>query len=123
MQLNGLQLAAILKAGKLMAGADGEVKDEELKVLALHLAKFNVATHQVDTLLNGADALESSDMIKVLSGLDKTAQKYVCGFLAVISLSDGDIADSELKMWKLISTLCNFPTMTVKEALEFWANC
>lgn len=37
-------------------------------------------------------------------------------------LSDGDIDDSELKLWKLTCALANFPTMTIGEAIEFWRN-
>lgn len=121
MQLTGLQLAAILKAGKLMVLADGKVKMNELKVLAHEMSNFNVPESQVQGLLSAADTIEASEMVKILSSLDSNIQKYVCGYLAVIILSDGNIDDSEVKMWKLLCTMCSFPVMSISEALDFWA--
>ncbi|MBR4390106.1 MAG: tellurite resistance protein TerB [Prevotella sp.] len=119
MQLSGLELAAILKAGNAMVNADGKTTKEELAVLFHELENFNVPAEQIPGLLVIADQMEVPTMFKTLSDLDVKEKKYVCGYLAAIMASDG-IDDSEVKLWKLICTLAKFPKMVVGEALEFW---
>lgn len=120
MQLSGLELAAILKAGNAIVIADGQTKDEELTVLFHELENFNVPAQQIPGLLVIADQMDVPTMFKALTDLDYEAKKYVCGYLAAIMASDGDIDDSEVKLWQLICTLAKFPTMNVQEALRFW---
>ena len=36
--------------------------------------------------------------------------------------ADGEIADSEVKLWSLITMLCGLPEMSLGEALSFWSN-
>ena len=61
-------------------------------------------------------------MLATLNGLDTHTQKYVAGYLATIMVCDGDIDDNEMKLWQLTCTLAGFPTMNLKEALDYWAN-
>lgn len=49
-------------------------------------------------------------------------KKYATGFLAATMVADGNIDDSELALWKLVSTLASFPTMNIAEALSFWTS-
>lgn len=120
MKLSGLQLAAILKAGIIMVLADGKVQPQEMLVLTHELRNFNVSEKEVQTLLEAAETMDSGIMLATLNSLDTHIQKYVAGYLATIMVSDGDIDDTEMKMWKLTCTLAGFPTMTLKEALDYW---
>lgn len=120
MTFNNLQLSAILKVGICMVNADGKVEQEEMKVLAVGMAEFGVQEAQLKFLMTLADAMTPATMLATLSALDENQMKFVCGFLATIMISDGDIDDSEVKLWQLTSTLCGFPTMSVAEAAEFW---
>lgn len=122
MKLSGLQLAAILKAGKLMVLADGKVEPQEMLVLTHELRNFNVPDKEVKTLLEAGDAMDTGLMIATLNSLDLHTQKYVAGYLATIMVSDGDIDDTEMKLWQLTCTLAGFPTMSLKEALDYWKN-
>ncbi|MBQ0090765.1 MAG: hypothetical protein KBT27_15675 [Prevotellaceae bacterium] len=121
MTFSGKQLAAILKAGFAMVKADGIENKEELQILFNELRKFNVPINQVTSLLDITNEMSASEMFSILSGMDQNKQKYVCGYLAAIMMSDEDIDDSEMKLWQLISGLCDFPTMNIQEALEYWA--
>lgn len=121
MQFNNLQLSAVLKVGQCMAAADGKIEHEELKVLAVGMAEFGVAEDHLKLLMALAEAMTPATMLSTLSALSNDQKKFVCGFLATIMVSDGDVDDSELKLWQLTSTLCGFPTMTIEEAHKFWA--
>lgn len=120
MQFNRLQLSAILKVGICMVNADGKVADEEGKVLCMGMAEFGVSEDDFKLLLALADAMTPPTMLATLAALNEEQKKFVCGFLATIMISDGDIDDSEVKLWQLTSSLAGFPTMSIAEAAEFW---
>lgn len=66
--------------------------------------------------------MEAADALVAIASLNDEQKKYVNGFFAVVIASDGNADDSEIKIWSLISAFCNLPTMTIGEALHFWAN-
>ncbi len=120
MELNKLQLAAAVKAGKAMAAADGNVAQDELKVIAIGLHEFGIQGDDCDLILSLADAMEPSNMLSILSAMNNEQKKFICGFLSTIMICDGDIDEAETKVWQLVSTLAGFPTMTIAEASEYW---
>lgn len=120
MQFNNLELSAVLKAGICMVNADGKVEDEELKVLFTGMIEFGVDENHFKLLHTLADAMTPSTMLATLSALDDNQKKFVCGYLATIMICDGDVDDSELKLWQLTSTLAGFPTMSIHDAAEYW---
>lgn len=122
MELNRLQLAAAVKAGKAMAAADGKIDPEELKVIALGLQEFGIVGDETKLILSLADAMEPATMLATLAAMNEDQKKFVCGYLSTIMICDGDIDDAEMKLWQLTSTLARFPTMTIAEANEFWCS-
>lgn len=122
MQFNNLELAAVLKIGHAMVNADAKVEKEELNVLFTGMAEFGVDENHLKMLMALADAMSPSTMLATLAALNESQKKFVCGYLATIMISDGDIDDSEVKLWKLTSSLAGFPTMSIKEASEYWVN-
>lgn len=103
-----------------MAAADGRFADEETIAIVMELANFGVSQNQAESLLVAAQLMDVSEAFSTLSSMTNEQKKYATGYLAVIMASDGDIADSEVKMWQLICTLSNFPSMNIREALDFW---
>jgi uncharacterized tellurite resistance protein B-like protein len=122
MQLNGKQLAAVLKVGGIMVQSDGILENKEIDIMFHEYVKFGVPADQIQILQKVANAMDLSEMIKTLAQLSDDMKKYVVGYLATIMIADGNIDDSEVKMWKVISTLCGFPTMNIHDAVEYWRN-
>ena len=120
MTFTGLELAAMVKLGLAMARVDGRVDDNENAAIAFELVGFGVSEDKIESILVAAEAMSATDAIVALSSMSSIKQKYATGYFAVIMAADGQIEDEELKLWKLICTLANFPGMTVSEALEFW---
>lgn len=120
MQFNNLELSAVLKVGFCMANADGKLEQEEMKVLALGMAEFGVDEQHFQMLTTLANAMTPATMLATLAALNESQKKFVCGFLASIMISDGDIDDSEVKLWQLTSTLAGFPKMSIAEAATYW---
>jgi uncharacterized tellurite resistance protein B-like protein len=120
MQLTTEQLAAVLKAATAMVMADGKATDSEKVVMAQEMGRFGVPSEDVIPLLKRGEAMDAAKMLTILSNLSAEAKKYVSCFLAAIMASDGEIADSELNVWRFVCTLAEFPSMNVHEALVFW---
>ena len=122
MQFSGKELTAILKMGRAMVMADGKIDENEIKVMTTELLRFGIPQDHVAMLLKGTDLMEASEALAVLSGLDEERKKYVSSYLGTIMVSDGDIDDKEMALWRLISTLCSFPTMNIVDAVNNMAN-
>ena len=120
MNLTRMQLAAVLRAGIIVSKADGTADPKELELLVHELKKFDLSPEAGKNIIDVANDMPVETMVEQLKQLSYEDQKYVCGYLAVMILADGDIKDSEIEAWKAICTLCDFPTMTAKEALEYW---
>ena len=121
MRFSGGQLCALLKMGLAMVEADGKVTEEEKIALTLELAKFGVSPDELEGMLKVANSMGAEAAIITVAGFDEEQKKYATGYLAMLMACDG-IDESEVKFWRLISTLCGFPTMTISEAIDFWKN-
>lgn len=122
MNYNGKQLAALVKLGLAMAQADCHVDDVEQEAIASELKNFGVDVSDCAVILANAATMSAADAIGTLASMTLEQKKYATGYLAVIMAADGEIADSEVKLWQLISTLASFPTMNIQEALAFWTS-
>ena len=122
MQFNGKELTAIAKMAKAMTFADGKVDPNEMKVMALEFIRFGVPQTDLELILNAADAMDSDEAIRIISSFDTERKKYVAAYLGLIMVADKNVDEKELALWKLISTLCSLPTMSIGDALDFMKN-
>lgn len=120
MKLKTLQLAAMIKAGQAMAEADRAVDNEEVAVIANEMLMHSVPKHDVKGIYELADQMAPSSMLSTLTAMSEEKKKYVCGFLAAVMAANGEVAEAEVSVWRLISTLAGFPETTVEEALTYW---
>ena len=116
------EFSAILHLSKAMVLADGKVEQIELAAIANEFKRFGVGTASTDTLLKKADNIELSEAIAIVSRMNLENKRYVAAFLGTIMAVDMDINDSEMALWKLISTLCDLPTMSIKDAISIMAS-
>jgi len=115
------ELTAIVRMAKAMAAADGKIDAKELILIAGELASF-ASGIDGSRILDSSDNMSADEALRILNRLTPEEKKYVCGYLAAISTADGNVDDKEIAVWKLVSTLANFPTMTFQQALSFWRN-
>ena len=113
MEFSDKELGAILKAGHAMVEADGRIDPNE--------GLSDDVANRRDELYRMADAMDSVEMISILSGMSEGHKRYVAGYLASIMISDNNIDEMEMRLWRLVSDLCAFPTMTIREAVKFWS--
>lgn len=112
----------MVKMAFSMAAADGKFVDEEKAIITLGMAEFGLGKEAIIGCVKAAQGMDPADALKVLSSMNSDQKKYATGFLAAVMTADGDIDDSEVKVWQLVSTLAKFPTMSIAEAIDFWQN-
>ena len=119
MTFNKVDFAAILKLAFAMAAADNVIEKNEQAVIALEMMRFGVPESDIEPLIEVANAMQPTDALTAVSNMGYEQKKYVAAFLGFLMTVDGKIDDAELKLWTLISTLCNLPTMTVEQAANY----
>ena len=122
MNLKGLEFTAMLSAGMILSNVDDQVSDDEKEILVKELASFDVTDQEADIYLDIAIDLSLEHTIEILKAMSPEAKKYACGYLGAVMLSDGEVGDVEMEGWRKFSSACEFPTMTLGEALAFWRN-
>lgn len=122
MNLKGIELTAMLSAGMILSNADGHVADEEKEILIKELTSFNVTNEEAEIYLKVAIDLTVEQTVEILKAMSPEAKKYACGYLGAVMICDGDVAENEMDGWRAFSGACDFPTMTLGEAVNFWRN-
>lgn len=124
MEFSRKEMAALLKAAKMMAVADGVMTTDEKEIIKADLSKFGVKLDTIESLAleATADNMEGVEVISTLSAMLEEQKKYACSYLAVVMMADGVIDEKEMELWRLFSLLVGFPTMNVVEAVDFWRN-
>lgn len=120
MTFNGLEMSAVTKLALVMAAADGKVEKSELAYMAIEMARFGI--QDAETVLNGAQAMDPTIAMAIVEKFDYERKKYVAAYLGTMMAADGDIADKELAIWRLTSTLCGLPSMNIQEAINHIKN-
>lgn len=112
---------AIAKIANAMIAADGKVEDNEMASWTLEMERFGIAEADFRSLYEQSEELQFVDALTVISNFDEERKRYVGAFIGTLMAIDGNIDDAELKLWQLVSTFCNLPTMSLGEALTYMA--
>ncbi len=116
------ELAAILRLAHAMANADGKITNEETQMIVLEMKRFGVGLNNAQLIAEIGDKMSYGECCQMVSNMTAEEKKYVTAFLGTLICADGDVDDSEMKLWSLISTLCDLPTMNIFEAVKIMAN-
>lgn len=121
MDFNRDELMAIAKIANAMIAADGKVEENEMSSWTLEMERFGIAEAEFRTLYEQSEELDFVNALSVISNFDEERKRYVGAFIGTLMAIDGDIDDAELKLWQLVSTFCDLPTMSLGEALAYMA--
>ncbi len=117
-----VEMAAIIKTALAMAAADGKVEDTEKAMIAIEAARFNLGSENFESLLKMATAMSATDSMAMIAAMNDAEKRYVASYLGTMIAVDGDVDDKEMALWRLISTLCDLPTMNIADAIEYMTN-
>jgi hypothetical protein len=111
---------AIVKLTQLIIAADGKVKDIEVAVVAREMHRMGISNAQ--PVLTASNEMDFGTACSIVSKMSAAEKRYVCAVMGAIIAVDLDIDETETDMWSLISLLCDFPEMTITEALGYLSN-
>ena len=116
------EMAAIIQLAGAMGAADGEVHPNELAMMANESNRFGISNEELKSLLDKASTMDGGAAIATIATMTDAQKRYVCAYLGALMAIDGEIDNKEMALWKLVSTLCKLPTMTIKDAITYMAN-
>ena len=117
------ELFAIYKVASMMANADGVVYPDEEKCISDEMAHLGVATpEESKSVEDNGLAMKPLAAMNIISDFNNEQKRYINAFLGSIISIDGDIADAELALWRLVGELCDLPKMSVRQAINLFAN-
>lgn len=106
--------AAIVHVATTMQLIDNDMDDKETLLNTMVFIKIGVDGSDIN-LSKKTSTLEA---IITIANMTKDEKTFVCSFLAALIAIDGKIEKEEVKFWQLISKLCNFPTMSLQDAIK-----
>lgn len=122
MRFSRIEMVSIMKLAVLMASADGKFASEEKTMIFLHAESFGVEPQDFTSILEEAKSLKPEIALAAVTSMTSSQKRYVTAYLGTIIASDGDIDDAEIKLWGLISSLCDLPIMSIAEAIDIMTN-
>ena len=122
LSFSNVEMAAIIKTAMAMATADGKVEDNEKAMIAIEAARFNLGSDKFESLLKLSTSMSATDSLAMIAAMDAAEKRYVAAYLGAMIAADGDIDDKEMSLWRLVSTLCDLPTMTIVDAIDYMTN-
>lgn len=117
------ELFAIYKVASMMANADGVVYPDEERCISDEMEHLGAATpEERKSIEDNGMAMKPLAALNIISAFNDEQKKYINAFLGNIISIDGDIADAELALWRLVGELCDLPKMSVRQAINLFAN-
>ena len=122
MTFTDFELSAILRLAHAMANADGKITETETAMIILELSRFGVDQNKAKRLMDIGCGMTYPEACQIISRMTSEEKRYVTAYLGAMICIDGDIDESETKLWSLITVLCDLPKMNIGEALQIMAN-
>ena len=116
------EMAAIIKLAKTMAAADGKLDKAEMSMISHEALRFGIMPDDFKALLSQGDNLKPEESLAIIAVMNDAQKRYVTAYLGTMMTVDGEVDDTEMKLWRFVSAICKLPTMTVNEAISYMNN-
>ena len=113
---------AVYYIARGMVCADGKIREIELHALTTEMLRIGSSLEELLEFENNLKYIKGSDCTSRISKFSDEKKKHFCALLGAIIIVDGDIDEKEMQLWSLTSYLCDLPTMSVADALEYMAS-
>lgn len=118
MKLKEKELIAITHLAFYIISADGIATEEEYSAVSTELLTFGLETEEIVKMIEEANDMTLEEAVAICRTMSSPQKTYACSVLGYIVASDGDIDDDEMKVWAEIVEKCQFPDMSIQEALD-----
>lgn len=122
MKLSREELKAVTCLAMAMVAADEKLEEIEKFILFSQVLVEVGDVEKVEEILEESKDLELTTAIDMVKKLSYTQKHYVAAYLGFLMASDGDIDKREMALWQLLSIVCELPTMSVDDAINFMTN-
>ena len=112
-------LAAIYHLAKKLIATDGEVKEEELRILWDFFHTFGEMNSSVlGFIMSTGNKMSFEEACSNIAGLDEGAKQQISNLFAKIVCADGDLTEDERDLYCQIGELCGLPGPETAEETE-----
>ena len=119
MKFNKIEMMAIMNMVNAMIIADGKVEDEETRIISAEMVKFGIPLDDFKEIYVKGRDMDPAFAVEIVSKMTYEQKTYVAAYLGTLMSCDGDIDEREMALWRLLSTLCGLPTMSVIDAVKY----
>lgn len=98
--------------------ADEKLDDKEKSLTFLVFSKIGLNSSE----LKQSFEIKSTEAMLIIANMTEAEKMFVCAFYGTLIAIDGDISPAETKLWQLISAFCEFPEMSIAEAISKFAD-
>lgn len=116
------EMAAIIKIASVMAAADGSLHNKETEMMTAEAFRFNLDENDVDQMLKLSNQMDAKEALAAIATMTDSQKRYVTAYLGTLMAIDGDVDDKEMSLWRLVSTICKLPSMSISDAIHYMAN-
>ena len=118
MKLNEKELIAITHLAFYVISADGIATEDEFSAVSTELLTFGLDPDDIVKTINAANDMTLEEAVAICRTMKSPQKTYACSVMGYIVASDGDIDDDEMKVWAEIVDKCDFPDMSIQDALD-----
>ncbi|MCR5455337.1 MAG: TerB family tellurite resistance protein [Bacteroidales bacterium] len=118
MKLKQKELIAITHLAFYIISADGIATEDEFSAISTELITFGLEPEEIVSAINAANDMTLEESIAICRTMNSPQKTYACSVMGYIVASDGDIDDDEMKVWQEIVEKCDFPDMSIQDALD-----
>ena len=118
MKLKEKELIAITHLAFYIISADGIAIEEEYSAIGTELLTFGLNTESIVSTIEAANDMTLEEAVAICRTMSAPQKTYACSVMGYIVASDGDIDDDEMKVWAEIVEKCDFPDMSIQDALD-----
>lgn len=102
---------AIVRVAGEMTLADGNVAPKEVVFNVGVFHKLDISQSEIES----SGSMSMPNAMHIISKMTSNEKRFVSAYIGSIIIVDGNISDKELALWRLISTICEFPTMHLND--------
>mgnify|MGYP002858300737 CR=1 FL=1 len=108
-KLTDLDLMAMFRVAKEIAGLDNNITVEEGEVFARYARPLNMSEGRMDRFISVAVNMDWQNAIDTLKEMSPELKQYASNFLAEVALADGEVSDEEDRAYNTYLEICDLP--------------
>ncbi|MBQ8957065.1 MAG: ribosomal protein L7/L12 [Bacteroidales bacterium] len=107
--LTDLDLMAMFRVAKEIAGLDNNITVEEGEVFVRYARPLNMSEGRMDRFISVAVNMDWQNAVDTIKDMSPELKQYASNFLAEVALADGEVSDEEDRAYNTFLEICDLP--------------